>query len=140
MKRVKSNLIEQNCYITGARPASFSPALRSPRTYPSLRETPFQSGVKHEIVQEEYPITPESVASFEDSCDYKSDPLKASQAKPACDNLGDLRSAQDLLQNMNPDDLRHFMKGFDLAYKKAVEARAQAATKNEEKENKKDAE
>lgn len=133
MKRVVSHLIRQNCYVTGARPAEFCRAVASAPTYPSLRETPFQSGVEHKIVQEEYPITPDYVASSEDGCNYRLDPLAASQGKPFGVNLGDLRMAQDILQNMNFDEVRHFMKGFDLAYRDALTVKKQSMSKEVKK-------
>lgn len=92
--RIRSNLLEQNVYIRDVTTKSSS-GLVSSDTYFSLEERVVKDGIKQELVEYPYPITPASVDSYLESSDYRRDPLSALNSKPRGVNLGDIRSLQE---------------------------------------------
>lgn len=92
-KCVRSNLLQQNCYVREAT-RSLGEHLDVPETYMSLDEVSTPSGVRQELREYPYHITPAYVDSFVESADYRRDPLGAiAQSKPRR-NLGDIRDLQ----------------------------------------------
>lgn len=65
-------------------------------TYYELQEIQTDTGIVQELVEVEYPVTPESVQSYVDSTNFKRD-LDASTAQSGGQNLGDVTDLQDLL-------------------------------------------
>lgn len=56
-----------------------------------------QTGKRSEqIVEREYPITPESVKSYAEAADYRRDPVTAAMTAKPRTNLGDIRQMQDI--------------------------------------------
>ncbi|UPW40890.1 hypothetical protein [Sigmofec virus UA08Rod_6219] len=75
MKRVQSNLLQQNVFLRDVVGSDcLSPVLPRHRVvdsagkYSSLDERVVSDGIKQRIVKEDYPITPEYVQSFADGC------------------------------------------------------------------------
>lgn len=77
------------------------------KSYRSQDRVVEDSCVKDKISIQEYPITPESVNSFQDCTNYKLDVDSAVSASPRGKNLGDVSAVQQLLQ-MSPEDLHSF--------------------------------
>lgn len=118
--RLKTNILRQDCYVRecfGAEDLrSHVPAMSS---YPLIEQVVEQGGVREVVTERPYPITPESVNSYADSCDYKLDPegCQLSGRK----NLGDIRVAQDLL-SMDSGKLREEHEALRLRMLKIQEA------------------
>lgn len=64
-------------------------------TYFELQTKEAPNGIVQELVEVEYPITPESVKSFVEETDYKKNP-ELLQANAGRKNLGDVTAMQDL--------------------------------------------
>lgn len=73
-------------------------------TYFELQTKEAPNGLIQELVEVEYPITPESVKSFVEDTDYKKNP-ELLQANAGRKNLGDVTSMQDL-QKMDMSAMR----------------------------------
>lgn len=93
---VPSNLIRQNCFTRECVHSSSS--LSSPEKFFSCDQVVTDEGIRLECSEHPYPITPESVKSYADSCDYRTDPLAAASSAPRRKNLGDVSSLQTLGQ------------------------------------------
>ncbi|WGL31050.1 hypothetical protein [Dipodfec virus UOA04_Rod_682] len=100
LKRVQSNLLQQNVFIRDSVPAfdarRYAGKYDVPLYYDELEEVSENNGIKHRIVKREYPITPEYVDSQAESCDYKLDPAGAIANAPKRQNLGDITDAQSI--------------------------------------------
>lgn len=94
--RLKTNLLRQDCYVRECFGADdLRSHVASVSTYPVLEQVVEQGGVREIISERPYPVTPESVNSFADSCDYKMDPVGCQISGRK--NLGDIRATQELL-------------------------------------------
>lgn len=96
-KRVLSNLIQQDCYVRAATAARDLCSVRRPKVYVSLDEVSTDDGVSRRYTENDYPITPESVASYAESCNYKTDVLGNIARFRGGVNLGDVREIQDIV-------------------------------------------
>lgn len=94
MKKVHSNIISQDCYIRDVTPKVVHKTEYKPRKFSSLVELPDTLGVRYELKEFDYPVTPESVKSYVDSTDYKRDPAAAIAAGSRGINLGDMTTLQ----------------------------------------------
>ena len=94
MKKVHSNIIEQDCYLRDVTPKVVKKSEYVARRFPSLVEVPDSVGVHYDLCDFDYPITPESVKSYVDSTDYKRDPAAAIAAGSRGVNLGDITELQ----------------------------------------------
>lgn len=93
--RLKTNILRQDCYVRECFGAEdLRSHVASVKTYPVLEQVTEQGGVREVLSERPYPVTPESVNSFADSCDYKLDPAGCQISGRK--NLGDIRFAQDL--------------------------------------------
>lgn len=96
--RVQSNLLQQNCYV---RDVTRAVDLKSPApaesSYLSLDEVVEDTGVKIIKTPVPYPITPDYVASFADSADYRRDPAGAIANGVAKPNLKDCTDFQSIM-------------------------------------------
>lgn len=92
--RVQSNLLMQNCFVRDVTTkSSVGSTPVSPDTFISLDEEVHQDGVSIVRKVNDYPITPQYVASFADGVDYRKDPFGAVSPVPR-KNLGDITMIQ----------------------------------------------
>lgn len=108
-KRVQSNLLEQNVYVRDARDF---PDLRDDYlidSYVSLDSKVEDMGVVENFVVNPYPITPESVNSYADSADYRSDIVSAMNAPARGRNIGDVSIYQQVME-MSPSERKEFIE------------------------------
>lgn len=94
--RVRSNLLQQDCYVRDCSLKSDVIGVRSSSEYLTLNEKVTQTGLTQEVVSVPYPITPQSVNSYVESCDYRRDPLGAIMRGGSRVNLGDVTALQDV--------------------------------------------
>lgn len=136
-RKVYSNLLAQNVYVRDCCPNLDSPLEIPDPTYLSLDEVVTESGVKIVEKVEEYPITPEYVDSFVDGSDYRTNlaeaAVQSAQRASSRVNLGDIRSAQDILSK-NPDVVNALYT--QLLSKFKEEAPKEASSENLNKEKK----
>lgn len=86
------------------------------KKYQALEEIPLDDGLKHVIVEKDYPINKESVASYIDSSDYRNDPAQAIAGATKRVNLGDISQAQYFL---NSDPIKATSKYSEILQKVA---------------------
>lgn len=68
------------------------------RKYFDLKDVDHGDGLhREELVEMDYPITPEYVTSFADGADYHNDPVGAVEKASARTNLGDITAVQRAL-------------------------------------------
>lgn len=93
-KKLKSNLLKQNCYVFEC--SSYIPQIPDPvpEYFESLDEVTDYDGVKLKHTINPHPITPEYVSSFV-GCDYHNDPLSAIST-PQKGGVVDLTGIPDL--------------------------------------------
>ncbi|UPW41860.1 hypothetical protein [Peromfec virus RodF5_7] len=98
MKKYSSMLDLQNRFITeqnrGYKKVEFD---RQGRTYYELVQKTTPLGVFEEVVEKDYPITPETVQSFLASTEYKKDPMSHMVEDRV--NLGDVTALQDIIND-----------------------------------------
>lgn len=94
MKKVHSNIISQDCYIREITPKVVLKSEYKPRKFASLVEIPDTLGIRFELKEFDYPVTPESVKSYVDCTDYKRDPAAAVGLPSRGVNLGDMTMLQ----------------------------------------------
>lgn len=103
--RIVSNLLQQNCYV---RDVTRSVDLKSPSSsdsqYLSLDEEQTDEGFKIKKNLYPYPITPDYVASFADSSDYRRDPANSVVSGVKGKNIGDCTDFQKIM-NMDSSDM-----------------------------------
>lgn len=95
---VPTNLIKQNCYI---KTATMSIDTHSPyvqKKYYELQRKTVANGIIEELVEVDYPISPDTVKSYADSADYRRDPFGAVASATPRKNLGDITEAQKASQ------------------------------------------
>lgn len=96
-KQVFSNVLKQNVYVRDCVDA-FDLRFGNPRCkYYSLDDVVEGDGVRQVVTEQEYPVTPESVNSYRDSCDYRLDPAGAIARGEKRQNLGDVRQMQEVM-------------------------------------------
>lgn len=92
MKKLGSAaFVLRNCFAEDPHTPRQTPAKVAPTYFAEEKTVDYVEGEKRRMVEKEYPITPEYVASFVEATDYKNG--VASQM-PARKNLGDIREAQ----------------------------------------------
>lgn len=96
-KRVVFNLIQAEVYAQNPELLTGKKGVKSPVSYVELRERVAGNAVFEELVEVPYPVTPESVASFEASTDYKRDIESAMNAPARGVNLGDIVDMQRVM-------------------------------------------
>lgn len=95
-ERIHSNLLDQDCYVRDCclkRDVFTAP---SASKYITLQESVTEDGLKQEFVDVDYPITPASVNSYVESCDYRCDPFGAVARGSSRPNLGDITQMQSV--------------------------------------------
>lgn len=96
-KRLQCNLLQQNVYV---RDISLPFDEQNDYRVDKFVSMDFvdEPGVSREVVTEhDYPITPDSVNSYADSCNYKLDPLGSQSRGSFGLNLGDVTFMQKLM-------------------------------------------
>lgn len=93
---VKSNLLQQNCFVRDVSLKKDLHSTFSVDSYISLDEKISDNGYVQEYNSYPYPITPQYVQSFVDSVDYRRDPANAVANGVHRVNLGDVGSIQRL--------------------------------------------
>ncbi|UPW41157.1 hypothetical protein [Sigmofec virus UA08Rod_5342] len=135
MQKLKTNLIRQNCYLSVASPAPID--LKKDylqEKYLELNEHVDSDGSRREVLEEiPYPITPESVKSYAEGCDYKRDPLNAVANSVPRQNLGDLTSVYDIFSK-NPSDVKEFIQTINQKYADYVASKNVGEIKDKESE------
>lgn len=96
-RRVKGNLIQQNCYIRDVVPPRDVRTVYCDKTYSVLETVQEGNSVRDEVKVKPYPITPEYVNSFADSCDISRDlGCLQTNVRHGDQNLGDVREIQKM--------------------------------------------
>lgn len=96
---IKSNLLQQNCFLRDCSPAldiSGKNSLSDGVSYESVDLVTESDGIRVRKTLVPYPITPDYVDSFVDSSDYRKDPAAAVLNSVKKPNLGDITSFQDV--------------------------------------------
>ncbi|WGL31098.1 hypothetical protein [Dipodfec virus UOA04_Rod_718] len=96
-KKVFSKLLQQNVYLSDTRQAEDLAAAQPHYTYTSVDEVTVADGIQIRETENSYDITPETVNSYVDSCDYRTDMYAATQQPPRGRNLGDVASLQNVM-------------------------------------------
>lgn len=125
--RVKSNLLLQDVFLRDTLPARDLKRGNKCSSYVSVVESVDNFGVHMKDVVEDYPITPETVKSYADSCNYRSDLHASISAKPRGVNLGDVTAIQGL-SGMDTFEVRKSVESFG----KAVHAYNEEMSKKKE--------
>lgn len=107
-KRIQSNLLQQNCFVRDVCVASDLQHVSSDK-FCSIDEKVDEGGVHIEKNEYPYPITPDYVNSFVESSDYRRDPFSAVLNSVKGNNLGDVRSMQDI-SSMDTEQARSLYK------------------------------
>lgn len=97
LKRVKVNTLVQNCFTRDFVKVE-TKAVQQSKKYKSLEEIKLPNGRVYELVEKDYPITPESVTSYADGADYRLDPQRAIENAPKRVNLGDVGEVQEFIK------------------------------------------
>lgn len=96
-KRVVMNLIQAEVYANNPELLTGKVGARSSTDYYELRARVGGNAVYEELVKVPYPVTPESVSSYENSTDYKRDVESAVNSPARGTNLGDVVDMQRIL-------------------------------------------
>lgn len=108
-KQVKVNTVRQNCYVRDIRPVEDDTVNQSLcKKYSVLEKKQLPNGYIEEVVEKDYPITPESVKSYADSADYRNDPMQAIANAPKRVNLGDVTEVQKFIESDPQEAVRVF--------------------------------
>lgn len=103
-KPVVINGIRQNCYALDTRKdITDSKKCGIIKKYDSLERKQLPNGFVEQVEQVDYPINPDSIASYVDGADYRRDPLQAIASAPNRINLGDVRQVQSFVAD-NPQN------------------------------------
>lgn len=100
MRKVQSNLLQQDIYLRDCLPA-YEKSCPVSKKYFELQRKTVANGIVEELVECDYPITQESVNSYLDTSDYRNNPAQAILNATPRKNLGDITEIQDFIAN-NP--------------------------------------
>lgn len=132
MKKVQSNLLQQDIYIRDCLPA-YDKSCEVSKKYFELQCKTVSNGIVQELVECDYPITQESVNSYLDSSEYRNNPVQAILNGSPRQNLGDITEIQDFISN-NPAEALSIYKQVSETLSK-VDLNKIAQEKTEVKEN-----
>lgn len=96
-KKVPTNLIMCDLYAYTPTLVTDNKSVTSGKTYKELQVIETADGIKEQLVDVDYPITSEYVASFEQSANYKNDVDGAIAGGISAKNLGDVTEYQKVL-------------------------------------------
>lgn len=97
MEKVKIQGVKQNIYRRQCLALNECANVVQEKKFLSLEKTMLPNGQIFNLVEKDYPITPESVASYADAADYRNDPTQAIANAPQRINLGDISEAQKFI-------------------------------------------
>ena len=131
-KPVKICGVRQNCYVLDVNPTYSVTPLSPIKKYLSLERKTLDNGYIEELVEKDYPITPDSVASYADGADYRNDVMQAIENAPKRVNLGDISEAQEFINSDPLSAARQYKAILDKVdkYFKSQEQAAAAAAKS----------
>lgn len=115
---VKSQLLQQNCFLRDLYPGSCSSAC-PPDKFVSVDEVVTDTGVQLKYSENDYPITPQYVNSFVDSSDYRNDVVSAIANGHKRQNLGDITDFQKVA-SMDMESARALYKQLSEVFAKSV--------------------
>ena len=121
--QVTINCLKQNCYVRCFTPLAIKGQSNKPEKYFELQEKQLPNGFCYELVECDYPITKESVKSYESSTNYKTDLDGALRTNKK--NLGDISQVQQVMQ----DDARKFFETYNRVAAQLAEYQATRETK-----------
>lgn len=104
-KRIHTNLIQQNCYVRDFVEPFDVKTEYLDTNYISVDAVVDSSGVSLRKTINPYPITPDSVTSYADGCDYTSDLAASMNSSAPGSNLGDLTALQAFSQLSRDEQL-----------------------------------
>lgn len=109
LKEVVINTQRQNCYVLGTRMAIQDTIEKKPeKKYVTLERQNLPNGFIEGLVENDYPINSESVTSYADGADYRTDPLQAIANAPKRVNLGDVTEVQNFIESDPQNAVRVF--------------------------------
>ena len=123
--QVVINCLKQNCYVRCVTPLAVKSQSDKVGSYYELQEKQFPNGFCYELVECDYPITKESVKSYESSTNYKTDLDGALRTNKK--NLGDITQVQQLMQ----DDARKFFETYNRVAAQLAEYQASQNANNQ---------
>lgn len=129
-KRVQTNLLEQNVYVRDMLPPFDEKKDYLIDSYIGLDTVVGDMCEKDVLSGNPYPITPDSVNSYADSTDYRTDPLAAMNSSAPGKNIGDVAMYQKIL-SMDPLERKTFLESVSVSLKQAAES--PVVTSEEEK-------
>lgn len=93
--RVRCNLLEADIYVRFPTRVCGKDEIKQ---YVELQEIQCADGIREQYVLVDYPVTADSVNSFADSADYRTNPEVINQVQKR-ENLGDIVQVQQMLRN-----------------------------------------
>lgn len=109
LKEVVINTQRQNCYVAGTRTAIQDTIKKVPeKKYVSLERKNLPNGFIETLEEKDYPINSDSVTSYADGADYRTDPLQAIANAPKRVNLGDVTEVQNFIESDPQNAVRVF--------------------------------
>lgn len=128
MKFVQNHISDRKAYVLPVVPPYDKRTEYHPKTYyVCARVRDEQTGKRSEqVVEREYPITPESVKSYAEAADYHRDPVTAAMTAKPRTNLGDIRGMQDV-SKMDTAQLNALQQRYRAAMAEVEKVRAAKA-------------
>lgn len=119
--RVRSNLLQQNCFVRDSRLGKDLCCSSSPDSFLSIDEIVTSKGVELKESVNSYPITPQYVDSFVESSDYRKDPFSAISSGVERQNLGDITDVQKVI-SMDSEQARALYAKLSEVFSKPVDS------------------
>ena len=125
MKVVQSHVSDCKFYVLPVVPPYDKRTEYRSKTYQvCARVRDDQTGKRSEqVVEREYPSTPESVKSYAEAADYRRDPVTAAMTAKPRTNLGDIRGMQDV-SKMDTAQLNALQQRYHAAMAEVEKVRA----------------
>lgn len=126
--RVKSSLLLQDVYVRDVVQAKDLCSSYPKKVYSELQRKTTSNGIVEELVEVDYPHTPEVIKSYAPSADYHSDVVGAIASATPKANLGDVSVFQDILSR-DMSEARSLYEGLKSVFesKPAAESAAKPA-------------
>lgn len=134
MRKVLSNLLQQDIYIRDCLPA-YEKSCPVSKKYFELQRKTVSNGIVEELVECDYPVTQESVNSYLDTSDYRNNPAQAVLNATPRKNLGDIVEVQDFIAN-NPAEALSIYKQVSEKLSKIDLTKVEQKQKQEQSEGK----
>lgn len=132
-KKLCSNLLRQNVYVRDVVAPYDEKCDYHIDRFSSVDYQDVPGACREVVTGHDYPITPDSVNSYADSCNYKVDPMNV-PLTPRGENLGDLTFMQKLM-DMDSSERDSFLEGLKsrLSASEVLSQTVDSSVKNEEK-------